>query len=545
MFNWATPDTVTFLKRGYLTSDETVEYRVKKIARTAQDYLKEDGFAEKLLEYVGKGWISFSSPVWANFGRERGLPISCFGSYIPDTLEGIFEGVTEMAVMSKNGGGTSAFFGDLRHRGAPIRMTGKSDGAVSFMHVFNTAIQVAKQAEVRRGSFAAYLPIDHLDIEEFLQIRRESSTIKSIFPGVSIPDYWMKDVIEGDKSKRMIWAKLLEARSEIGLPYVFFEGNANRAKSQVYKDKGIEIRNSNLCSEILLPVSEDESFVCDLGAVNLRHFDEWKDTDCVAVAYRLLDAIMTEFIDKAENIQHMDKAVTFAKRHRAVGLGVLGFHDYLQEHNIAFEDMAAKQFNLQAFKHIKEVTDAENLKLGEKFGSPEILEGTGLRNATTTAIMPTKSSSKIMNSSQSIEPILSNAHMRGLAKDSVEYRNQNLAKILEEHGKNDSRTWESIIRNDGSVQHLEFLSNQQRNVYKTAMEISQAEIINLAAQRQPYLNQGQSLNLFIHPQTPAKDISKLHIQAWESGLPTLYYQKNLNSSQEFSRSMVDCVSCSV
>lgn len=541
---WLNKDSRKFLQRGYLLEGETAEQRIHDIAKTAEKILNQSGFAAKFENFMHRGFYSLASPIWSNFGRKRGLPISCFGTYIPDTMEGILEKVAEVGMMTKVGGGTSATFGSLRARGTPISSGGESTGSVHFMEMFESLMNVVSQGNVRRGSFAAYLPIDHGDIEEFLQIRGEGNAIQNLSIGVSITDDWMKSMIDGDKEKRRIWGLVIKKRFESGYPYLFFKDNANNQAPKVYKDKGLTINHSNLCSEIMLPNSDDESFVCDLSSMNLERWEDWKDTDAVETMIWFLDAVMTEFIDKTEGMKFMDAPRKFAIRHRALGLGVLGWHSLLQSKMISFESMEAKFLNSTIWKTIRERADKATTDLAGKFGEPEILKGYGRRNTTSLAVAPTTSSSFILGQvSPSVEPNNSNYYVKDLAKGKFSYKNPYLKKLLKEKGKNDDETWMDILKHGGSVQHLDFLSEHEKDVFKTYEETSQREIIIQAAGRQKYIDQGQSLNVLIPAGTQPKLVNELMIFAWEQGIKSLYYQRSTNPAKELARSIMTCKSC--
>jgi ribonucleoside-diphosphate reductase alpha chain len=459
-------------------------------------------------------------------------------------MEGILEKVSEVGIMTKQGGGTSAFFGALRPRGTPISAGGESTGSIHFMELYDKLMGVVSQGNVRRGSFAAYLPIDHGDIEEFLQIRGEGNEIQDISIGVTVSDEWMKSMIDGDKEKRRIWGLVLKKRFESGYPYIFFTDNVNKQAPQVYKDKKMKINQSNLCTEIMLPNSEDESFVCDLSSMNLERWEEWKDTDAVEVMIYFLDAVMTEFINKTEGMKFMEAPRKFAIRHRALGLGVLGWHSLLQSKMIAFESMEGKFLNNTIWKTIREKADKATKELAQLFGEPEVLEGYGRRNTTTLAVAPTTSSSFILGQvSPSIEPHNSNYYVKDLAKGKFSYKNPYLKKLLKEKGKNDEETWMDILKNGGSVQHLDFLTQEEKDVFKTFAETSQKEIIIQAASRQKYIDQGQSLNMLIPAGTSPKLVNELNIFAWEQGIKSLYYQRSTNPAKELARSIMTCKSC--
>jgi len=540
---WLNKDSRTFLERGYLVKDETPEQRISDIANAAKKYLGEE-YHNKFIKYISMGAYSLSSPLWSNYGRERGLPISCFGSYIPDTMEGILEKAAEVGIMTKGGGGTSGYFGDIRGRGAAISSGGVSTGAVHFMEIYDTLMHVVSQGNVRRGSFAAYLPVDHPDIEEFLKIKSEGNPIQDISIGVCVSDDWMKSMLEGDKQKRKVWGDIIKKRFESGYPYVFFSDNANNNAPQVYKDKGMRILHSNLCAEINLPNNKDESFVCNLASMNLETWDEWKNTDAVQVMIHFLDAVMTEFIDKTENDKYMQAPRNFAVNHRALGLGVLGWHSLLQKKNIAFESMDAKFLNVEVWKFIRQQADQATCDLADKFGEAPLLKGYGRRNTTTLAVAPTTSSSFILGQvSPSVEPLNSNYYVKDLSKGKFTFRNPYLKSLLQEKNQDTDDVWRGILVKGGSVQHLDFLSQEEKDIYKTFGEISQKEIVIQASQRQKYIDQGQSLNIMIPPNTKPKEVNELMVFAWEMGIKSLYYQRSANPAQELARSIMNCKSC--
>ena len=541
---WLNEESEQILNRGYLLKGESVEGAIDRITRAAAQRLYKPELQPAFKEMITKGWISFSSPIWANMGTERGLPISCFNVHVPDSIEGITHKLGEVIMQTKIGGGTSGYFGELRSRGSAVTDNGKSSGAVSFMKLFDSAMDVVSQGGVRRGAFAAYLDIDHPDAEEFLQIKDVEFPIQNLFFGICVPDYWMQEMIDGDVEKRRLWARVLESRQQKGLPYIIFTDNANRNRPQVYKDKDMIIRSSNLCSEIMLPSSEDESFICCLSSMNLELFDEWKDTKAVKLAVFFLDAVLSEFIEKTKGNYYLQAARNFAIRHRALGLGVLGYHSYLQRNMIPFESFEATQFNARAFKHIREEAEKATKELAHIYGEPEVLKGYGRRNTTTMAIAPTTSSSAILGQvSPGIEPYSSNYYKVGLSKGNFMRKNKYLTQLLEEKGLNNEDIWRSIRLNNGSVQHLQELTQQEKNVFKTFKEISPMEIISQAAQRQTYIDQTQSLNLNIPSVMPIKDVNKVMIEAWKLGVKSLYYQRSQSVAKETIMNFVNCSSC--
>lgn len=542
-FYWLNKHSRTFLDRDYLEGI-TPEERIKQISDNAEKILKIPGFSEKFFNYMARGWISLSSPIWSNFGNSRGLPCSCNGQLIEDTMESILDNAAETGIMTKVGSGTSAYFGNLRPRGFKISVGGESSGPVHFMEIYNTISNVVSQSSVRRGSFAAYINVDHPDIEEFLRIRSEGHDIQDISLGVTISDNWMNEMIGGNKEKRKTWGKIIQKRCETGYPYLYFCDTANNKKHQSYKDKNIYIWASNLCSETVIPAGKDFSFVCVLSSLNLLHFEDWKDTDLVETLTYFLDSVTQEYIDKTAKIKHLEKANKFAREHRSIGIGVLGWHSYLQSKMISFESMEAKYKNAEIFKLINEKSLKASKELAEKYGEPEMLKGYGERMTTREAVAPTTSSSFILGQvSPSIEPENSNYYIKKLAKGSFTYKNPYLKELLKNYEKNDDETWKSILISGGSVQHLDFLTETEKDIFKTFGEISQKEIVIQAAQRQKYIDQSQSLNLMIPSNVKPKDVSDLLIEGWKLGIKTFYYQRATSATQELSRNILACKSC--
>ena len=545
---WLNENSRGFLDRGYLAPGQTPEERIRVIAETAEKYLNRPGFADKFYEYMGKGWISLASPVWSNFGIKKGLPISCFGSYVADHMGSILYTNAEVGMMSKFGGGCSGYFGALRERGASISDNGSSSGSVHFMQLFETLVDVVSQGSVRRGHFSPYLPVEHPDIMEFLDIGTEGNPIQKLTHAVTVGDEWMESMVAGDAEKRAIWARIIQRRGEMGYPYILFKDTANKNTVDVYKDKGLTIHASNMCSEIMLPSREDWSFVCCLSSVNLMHYEDWKDTDLIETMIAFLDAVMEDFIVKLEELRDhtdperrrsfsfMERAYNFAKANRALGLGVLGWHSLLQSRGLAFESSEAEALNVEVFKVIKEQADAATKKLATELGEPEILKGYGRRNTTLLAIAPTTSSAFILGQvSQGIEPIWSNCYIKDVAKMKVVIKNPSLEKLLIEKGKSTKEVWDSIRDADGSVQHLDFLNEEERAIYRTFAEIDQLAVIKQAADRQAYIDQGQSLNIMVDPSVPVKDINQIYLQAWKLGVKSLYYQHSMNAAQQMVR----------
>jgi len=554
-FEWLNENSRKFLAAGYLGEGITAEERISNIAQRAEQLLEMPGFADKFYYYMSQGFYSLASPVWSNFGKERGLPISCFGSHIDDDIGNILYSQSEVGMMSKLGGGTSGYFGKIRHRGAAIKDNGEASGAVHIMRLFESMVDVVSQGSVRRGRFSPYLPIDHPDIMEFLEIGTEGNPIQELTHGVTVKDDWMQQMIDGDVEKRTVWAKVLQSRGEMGYPYIFFTDNANNGAADVYKDKNLPIYASNLCTEIMLPSDHNWSFVCVLSSINVLHYDKWKDTDAVETMIYFLDAVITEFLEKLEVYKNsddlddqqtflfMERAYNFSKENRALGMGVLGWHSLLQSKMLPFDSQGAFDLNSEVFKNIKEHSNKASRDLAEKFGEPELLKGYGRRNTTLNAVAPTTSSAFILGQvSQGIEPIWSNIYVKDIAKIKTTIKNPFLVKLLEEKGMDTPEVWRQIRDRDGSVQDLEFLSENEKEVFKTYAEIDQMSIIYQAANRQNHIDQGQSLNIIIHPDTSTKDINKIHVTAWKLGLKSLYYQHSMNAAQKFKQKK-ECESC--
>ena len=543
-FEWANEDSRTFLSRGYIDGNMTVEERVREIAKTAEKILDKEGFADKFYDYMSRGFYSLSSPVWSNFGTKKGLPISCNGVYVDDSIESMLDKLGEVSIQSKHGSGTSVYLSKIRPRGTPIKTGGKANGPAYYASLFETAVDIISQGNVRRGSCAAYLDIEHPDIMEFLEMREVGSSIQNLSMGVCIGDAWMQSMISGDKDKRDIWARILRKRKESGYPYLFFSDTVNNNRPQVLKDKGIKVYASNLCSEIALPSSKEWSFVCNLASMNCLTFDEWVNTDAVETMIWFLDAVMEEYIDKTAKIKYMEASNNFARTWRALGLGQLGWHSYLQSKMIPFESFDAHMMAIKISKFIDDRSLIASKELAEEYGEPEGLLGYGVRNLTRCAIAPTTSSSFILGQvSPAIEPLASNYFTKDLAKGKFTYKNPYLTKVLEAHGKDTFETWETILIRGGSVQHLDFLTQTEKDVFKTFSEIAPISIVQQAAARQPYIDQAQSLNIMIAPEVPIKDVNALIIEGWRLGVKTFYYQRSANPAQQLVRDIMTCAVC--
>lgn len=551
-FDWLTDDARVFLSRGYLDPGVEAEDRYWDICKRVEEISGIAGIAESIYAACEKNLISFSSPILSNFGTDRGLPISCNMGVVYDTLQSIAHSEYEMSILAKHGAGTAKNFSKIRGYGQPYGSDklGRSEGVVSWIGSYANKIGKINQGGMRRGFFTAWLSVDHPEILTFLDIGANGDPtesagygIQNITTGVTIPEGWVDSMKNGDKKKREIYAKILKRRSEIGFPYILFEDNCNNVKPQVYKDKGLDLMTSNICTEIIEYCDDQKEFACCLLSLNAAYFDEWPD-NLVHIASIILDTVLSEYIEKGRQLPGLEKAVKFAEEHRAIGIGILGFHSYLQKKMIPFGSLESFGINKKIFSYLKSQATIASEWMAQNWGEPEMLKGYGLRNTTRIAIAPTKSSSYIMGQwSQSTEPIKSNYHEKTLAKIQTTYKNPTLIPVLEKYGKNNKETWNSILQKNGSVQHLDFLSDLEKEVFKTFSEISQVDVIKLASQRQQYIDQGQSLNLMIHPDTPPKSISDLIIMAHESGIKTLYYQYSINAAQQFNENLLTCSSC--
>lgn len=548
-YEWYTADSDKFMKSGdgYLLPGEDVRDVVMLKAVAAEKRLKKPGFAEKFEEYFAQGFYSFSTPIWTNFGTDRGLPISCYNSFVGDSIESIMGYAHgEISMMTKNGGGTSAYMGEVRGRGALIQggKNGQSSGSVHFAGHYQSLIDTCSQGNTRRGNFAPYWPIDHPDIMEVLRIKHDGHPIQRLNYGICVPDRWLEEMVAGDKKKREVWAAVIKARQTVGVPYILFTDNVNNARPQWYKDQGLFVLSSNLCVETTPTSNEEESFVCDLSSLNVRHYRRWKDTDAPEMMVYFLDAVMDEFIEKAEGMPFMERAVRYAKRHRSLGIGWFGWHHFLQSEMVPFESAEAMRLNVEVAKTIKRKVEAASEEMAKEYGEPEVTRGYGRRHALLQAIAPTTSSAYIIGqSTESIEPDLFNYGVKDLAKGKFTYRNPILLKHLEERGLDVDKVMDSVLKNGGSVQHLNCLTEHEKNVFKIFPEISQMAVVNQAAQRQQFIDQGQSLNVFLAQSVPAKVTNSLILHGWRSGVKSFYYNKGRNAAQQFARDVLACSAC--
>lgn len=549
--SWMDEPGLATVANGYMLKDETPKQMYRRVAKAASSYYTEPKKWEtKFFDAMWKNWLCPASPVLSNMGTDRGLPISCNSIHVADSVDSIFTKNHELATLSKNGAGVGIYFGDIRGRGANIKGNGSSEGIVPWAKVFDTTTVSISQGSTRRGASAIYLPIDHLDIEEFINIRRPTGDVNrrclNVNHGVCITNSWMEEMLAGDVKKRKLYEEVLKSRVETGEPYLFFTDNVNNANPECYLKNNLTVKTSNICSEIVLHTDPEHSFVCCLSSLNLVRYDEWKDTDTVNTMVRFLDAVLSEYIVKTEHMKGMQDSRRSAIKGRAIGIGVLGWHTMLQERNIPFDSFDAMTLNAQIFKHIRTQADKETQLMAQELGEPEWCKGFGRRHTHTLAVAPTVSNSTISGGySAGIEPISANVFVQKSAKGTFIRKNSTLESLLLNKGYNTTEIWKSINEQNGSVQHLKCLTDLEKEVFLTAREINQHAIIRQAAQRQKWIDQAQSVNLFFAANSSPKYIHEVHLAAWKSGLKTLYYLRSdgVIKGDLASRSETDCKAC--
>lgn len=548
---WMTDSGYKTLCGGYLLSGETPKGMYQRVARAAGSYYEESTkWTQKFFDAMYKGYLCPASPVLSNMGTDRGLPISCNSIHVGDSVDSIFGKSHELAMLSKNGAGVGIYLGDIRGRGGDIRGNGKSEGVIPWAKVFEVTTHSVSQGSTRRGQGAGYLPIRHADIEEFINMRRPTGDISrrvmNLNHGVCIDDLWMQEMITGDKNKRLLWQELLKTRIETGEPYLFFSDTVNRLNPECYKANNLVVSTSNICTEIALFTDILHSFVCCLSSLNLAKYLEWKDTDLPETTVRFLDAVLSEYIKKSEGVPGMEPSRRSAIKGRAIGIGVLGWHTFLQEQNLAFDSFQAMMYNAQIFKLIREKAEVETAIMAKELGEPEWCKGFNRRHTHLIAPAPTVSNSLISGgNSAGIEPLAANIFSQKSAKGTFIHKNPTLERVLGLKEKNTDEIWKSINEFGGSVQHLKFLSDEEKAVFLTAREINQHVIIKQAAQRQKYIDQSQSINLFFASNSDPKYIHEVHLAAWEQGVKTLYYcrSEGVIRGDLASRSKEECVAC--
>uniref|UniRef100_A0AAU8HXQ6 Ribonucleoside-diphosphate reductase large subunit n=1 Tax=Rhizobium phage LG08 TaxID=3129229 RepID=A0AAU8HXQ6_9CAUD len=555
---WVTDDTNRFLSGGYLEDGETVQKRFEDIGLMVEDRMGEPGLAEQFIHAGARGWFSPSSPVWASAARKTGLPISCNNSNFGDSIEQFADKLAEMMVMTKHGAGTSAWIGDMRQRGSVISTGGIALGPSHYSPMIESVVKTTSQKGYRRGSWAAYFPVFHPDAPELIErFQNDNDADLGDTPfGVTIPDWWFERVIsyalEGKKEyepEARMWLTLLKKKIETGYPYFIYHDNANNYSPEIFQLLGLAILGSNLCTEIFLPSNAKESFVCNLSSENLLYWREFRDKGLHTLGIKVLDAVMSEYIEKTASIKHMEAANRFAVRHRAVGLGVLGLHSLYQREGLAFASAGAYDLNKTIFQEIDAETKQASLDLAEKLGPAPIFneiedyDGPKYRNSTRLAIAPTKSSCSIMgiHLSQGIQPFTNNVSLNRRAKGWYEFKNPFLEIELEKEGLNTEEVWDEIRFASGSVQTVDGLSKRVKDIYKTFREIDQEDLIIQAAHRQLWIDQGQSLNTSYNNDEKNIKISMDYLYGWRLGIKSQYYQNSkkltLDANQESAKNL--------
>ena len=557
---WADADVYKkTITGGYLFNGETPRQAYKRVADTVAMRLKKPEMADKFFEYIWNGWLCLASPVLSNTGTERGLPISCFGIDVADSIYDIGKKNLEMMLLAKHGGGVGIGINQIRPAGSEITMNGTSDGIVPFCKVYDSSILATNQGAVRRGAASVNLNIEHADWEDWLEIREPKGDVNrqslNLHQCTIIGDKFMRKLAAGDKVARRKWGKLLQKRKATGEPYVMFKGNVNKQNPSMYKDNALKVFMTNICSEIVLHTDENHSFVCCLSSLNLAKYSEWKNTNLIYDSIWFLDGVLEEFIQKAKNRRGFENAVRFAEKGRALGLGVLGWHTYLQQKGYPFEGLLAQHETRRIFSQIKIESERASMALAETYGEPLWCVGTGFRNTHLRAIAPTVSNSKLAgNISPGIEPWAANVFTDQSAKGTFIRKNPTLVNELKKKKLNTDKIWNKILADGGSVQDIKELDKVTvgehdvpiKEVYKTFKEINQLELVNQAGIRQTYIDQSVSLNLAFPSQAEPRWINKVHMEAWKKGIKTLYYMRTesvLRGDIAADAMNPDCLSC--
>ena len=551
---------------GYLINGESPKDAYMRVAKTVAKRLYKPELADKFFDYIWKGWLCLASPVLSNTGSDRGLPISCFGIDVADSIQDIGNKNLEMMLLAKHGGGVGIGVNMIRPAGAKITGNGTSDGVVPFCKIYDSTILATNQGSVRRGAASVNINIDHADFEEWLEIREPKGDINrqslNLHQCAVVGDKFMRKLETGDQEARKKWGKLLQKRKATGEPYILFKGNTNKSNPEAYKTNGLKVHMTNICSEIVLHTDESHSFVCCLSSVNLEKYDEWKNTNLIYDSIWFLDGVLEEFIQRAKNMRGFENSVRSASKGRALGLGVLGWHSLLQKKGIAFEGLTAQFKTREIFSKIKIETERASRALAEIYGEPLWCAGTGMRNTHLRAIAPTVSNSKLAgNISPGIEPWAANVFTEQTAKGTFIRKNLELKKALRKIGIDNKETWDKILRDGGSIQGLKSLNgwyydefgrlNQEegepvKNVFKTFKEINQLELVRQAGIRQDYIDQSVSLNLAFPSEATPKWINQVHLEAWKKGIKTLYYVRTESVLRgDIAQAAMDpnCVSC--
>ena len=564
------------ISKGYVLAGEKPKDAYWRVCTAVARRLDKPQLASKFFDYIWRGWLNLATPVLSNTGTDRGLPISCFGIDVGDSIQEIGQKNLEMMLLAKHGGGVGIGINMIRPAGSKITGNGTSDGIVPFCKIFDSTILATNQGAVRRGAASVNLNIEHKDFEEWLEIREPKGDVNrqslNLHQCAVVGDKFMRKLVDGDEEARRKWGKLLQKRKATGEPYIMYKGNVNKQNPEAYKKNGLKVCMTNICSEIALHTDESHSFVCCLSSLNLAKYDEWKDTDLIYTAIWFLDGVLEEFIQKAKNMRGFENSVRSAEKGRALGLGVLGWHTYLQQRGVSFEGLPAQFETRKIFSQIKIESERASRDLAKEYGEPLWCVGTEMRNTHLRAIAPTVSNSKLSgNISPGIEPWAANVFTEQTSKGTFIRKNPELERVLRKIGINNKETWDKILEDGGSVQGIDelekwgFLGNKLTNiqeipetaiqskevdwvkdVYKTFKEINQLELIKQAGIRQQYIDQAVSLNLAFPSQASPKWINQVHLEAWKEGIKTLYYMRTesvLRGDIAARATDPDCVSC--
>ena len=572
---WANTEIyVKTISKGYLQEGEKPKDAYWRVATTVAKRLGKPALATKFFDYIWKGWLCLATPVLSNTGTDRGLPISCFGIDVGDSIFEIGNKNLELMLLAKHGGGVGVGINMIRPAGAKITGNGTSDGVVPFIKIYDSTILATNQGSVRRGAASVNIKIEHKDFEDFLEVREPKGDVNrqslNLHQCVVVSDKFMKKLEEGDSEARRKWGKLLQKRKATGEPYIMFKGNVNKQNPDMYKKNGLKVHMTNICSEIVLHTDEQHSFVCCLSSLNLAKYDEWKDTDLVYTSTIFLDGVLEEFIQRAKNMRGFENAVRSAERGRALGLGVLGWHTYLQQKGIPFEGLPAQFETRKIFSQIKIESERASRDMAKELGEPLWCKDFGMRNTHLRAVAPTVSNSKLSgNVSSGIEPWAANVFTEQTSKGTFIRKNPELERVLRKIGKNTKEVWDQILADGGSVLGLDFLNdycfidtkvvevkdveegNQYKivpikDVFKTFKEINQLDLVKQAGIRQQYIDQAVSLNLAFPAVAEPKWINQVHLEAWKQGVKTLYYMRTesvLRGDIAQQAMNPDCVSC--
>ena len=567
---------VKTISKGYLLEGETPKDAYWRVATAVARRLGKPSLASKFFDYIWRGWLNLATPVLSNTGTDRGLPISCFGIDVADSIQDIGGKNLEMMLLAKHGGGVGIGMNMIRPAGSKISQNGTSDGVVPFAKIYDSTILATNQGSVRRGAASVNLNIDHPDFEDWLEIREPKGDVNrqclNMHQCVVVSDKFMRKLEEGNDDARRKWGKILQKRKATGEPYIMFKGNVNKQNPDAYKTNGLKVFMTNICSEITLHTDESHSFVCCLSSLNVAKYDEWKDTDLIYTATWFLDGVLEEFIQRAKNMRGFENSVRSAEKGRALGLGVLGWHTYLQQKGMSFEGLPAQFETRKIFSQIKIESERASRDLANEYGEPLWCVGTGIRNTHLRAIAPTVSNSKLSgNVSAGIEPWAANVFTEQTSKGTFIRKNKELERTLRKIGINNKETWDKILADGGSVQDLNELddwgfiagklthrnemletafTNKEidwsKDVFKTFKEINQLELVKQAGIRQQYVDQAVSLNLAFPSQASPKWINQIHIEAWKQGIKTLYYMRTesvLRGDIAIRATDPDCLSC--